>query len=454
MKNIRINKKLIASAIIVIANNSMATDVLRLSGYGPVSRSMGGTGVAHYIGPAGMMVNPATLSMANSGYTLSAGLDIITADITNESKEDGRKAITVDHSQNRGPYFAPEFGFIHQKDKLTLGTGVYALGGLGTEYGTDSFLSDDVNGNPTGLDNSSRLLIINIPFAASYEITDTFSVGGSIDAIWAGINLNLLLTTAQIGGLESMGNVGGSLVEPLLGMSPTAAHISFTENNIIDSGASSWGIGGRIGAIWQPQNETMLGISYNFPSKLNDLSGDANLTAVTSGSNMLISGKIEVKDFQMPGVLTIGLSHNISDYWLVAVDVSRVYWSPVMKDLDTKFTSAAGNLDLALPQNYKNQSIFGIGTSYQMNKLTIRAGYRSATSGIDGDFMFSTLPVNPTRHISAGFGYQLSDNSNFDLSYTHAVNEKTHNDQILNTPVPIVNNHSQDNLSFTYSINF
>lgn len=454
MKKIIIHRLLTALTTLVLANSAVATEVLRLSGYGPVSRSMGGTAVAHYTGPAGMMVNPATLSLAPEGYTFSGGLDIITADISNQSKVDGSRAVTSDHSSNRGPYYAPEFGIIFQQDKLTMGVGAYALGGLGTEYGTDSFLSDDVNGDPTGLDNSSRLLVMNIPFAVSYQFSDNFSVGGSVDAMWAGMNLNLLLTTAQIGGLAAGGNVSGSLVGPLLGMSPTAAHISFTKNNFIDSGASAWGVGARVGAIWQPQESTTVGFSYNFPSELGDLSGDADLTAVIAGPNPVISGEITVKDFQMPGVLTIGVSHNITPDWLLAVDLSRVYWADVLKDIKTSFSSAAGNLDLNLPQNYKDQSVFGIGTSYKVNKLTLRAGYRYATSGIDGDFMFSTLPVNPTRHISAGFGYQLSDDSNIDFSYTHAVTEKTHNDQVLNTPEPIVNSHSQDNVSISYAVNF
>ena len=45
------------------AGMANATDVFRLEGFGAVSRSMGGVATAYDTGLAGMMTNPATLSL-------------------------------------------------------------------------------------------------------------------------------------------------------------------------------------------------------------------------------------------------------------------------------------------------------------------------------------------------------------------------------------------------------
>ncbi|MCY4797034.1 hypothetical protein OX000_05515 [Pseudomonas aeruginosa] len=59
-------KKALGGAILGVASShAAATDGLFLEGFGPISRSMGGTAVAHYVGPASMMVNPATMDLSD-----------------------------------------------------------------------------------------------------------------------------------------------------------------------------------------------------------------------------------------------------------------------------------------------------------------------------------------------------------------------------------------------------
>jgi long-chain fatty acid transport protein len=84
----------------------------------------------------------------------------------------------------------------------------------------------------TGLENSSRLLVLNIPFAASYQVNEKLAVGASVDAMWQGLNLDLLLGAGQVGALIGAGRVNGSLL-PVLGGLPDmrGAHFSLTKNN-------------------------------------------------------------------------------------------------------------------------------------------------------------------------------------------------------------------------------
>ncbi|MGB0143072.1 MAG: hypothetical protein ACPF8W_08295, partial [Luminiphilus sp.] len=62
----KLNKCIIGLFLYMISFYTVATDGLFLEGFGPISRGMGGTAVSHYVGPASMMVNPATMSLSDT----------------------------------------------------------------------------------------------------------------------------------------------------------------------------------------------------------------------------------------------------------------------------------------------------------------------------------------------------------------------------------------------------
>jgi len=192
---------LVAVGLTACSSIAQATDVFRLEGYGAISRGMGGVATATESGPAGMMVNPATLSLASEDRQVMVGLDLVTTDLSVTNKTTGETVTSNSHGSNRGPYVAPEVAVTGRYGALSLGTGAFAQGGLGTEYGSSSFLSQATGGLKTGLENSSRLLVLNVPFSASYKVTDKLNIGGSVDAMWQGLNLNLLLGADQVGSL-------------------------------------------------------------------------------------------------------------------------------------------------------------------------------------------------------------------------------------------------------------
>ncbi len=105
-------KNILGGAVLGVASShAIATDGLFLEGFGAVSRSMGGTAVAHYVGPASMMVNPATMDLSDSAGELLLGFDLITTDISATNLGTGEKASSSRHSNNRGPYVAPQLAF-------------------------------------------------------------------------------------------------------------------------------------------------------------------------------------------------------------------------------------------------------------------------------------------------------------------------------------------------------
>jgi long-chain fatty acid transport protein len=455
----KINTLSVIAVACLAATSQMAhaTEVFRLEGYGPISRAMGGTAAAFNVGAAGMMANPATLSLMAPGSEFYLGLDLISTDIKVTNQVTGESVSSNTHSSNRGPYLAPELAFTHRNGELTLGVGAFAQGGLGTEYGNSSFLSRAAGGLNTGLENSSRLLVLNIPFVASYQVNDKLTVGGSIDAMWQGLNLNLLLGAGQVGSLIGSGRVQGSLL-PVLGGLPDmrGAHFSMTKNEPLASGVESWGFGGRLGMTYKVSNETMFGLDYAMESQMKDMEGRATLTAIDGIAGQIpLQGAIKLRNFQMPAKLDLGLSHRFNDQWMMAVDVSQVFWEHAMKDISVGFVTDSGQtLDIQLPQNYKDQTILAFGVAYQTGNWTLRSGARLATQALRSETLLAVIPATPRKHISAGFSYAFSKDDSVDFAYSHAFEESMGNASLPNTADPIQTTHSQNNATIGYMHRF
>lgn len=457
MRRNRLVTDLLGASLVAASQVAWATEGLRLEGYGAVSRAMGGTAMAQDVGVAGMMVNPATLSIAPQGSRFSIGADVITAEIVNEDLVTGERIRSSDRGDNRGPYVAPQIGYTLNRGSWSFGIGAFALGGLGTEYGSDSFLSDGTSGTATGLENSSRLLVVDIPVALSFQINEALSVGATVDAVWSGMNLNLLLGANQVGGLIADGRVNGSLLGALATLPALdGAHLSFTRDHPLSSGADAWGVSGRLGLNWSLSEDTRFGAAYNFGTHLNDLQGGAVLTAVDQVAGQIpISGRVHVRDFQMPASLGAGVTHQLQDNWSLSLDVTRVFWRDVLKDLHVSFTSDSGDdLNLTVPQNYKDQTILAVGTDYAIYDWILRAGYRHGSEVVPDHDLFVTLPVTPTRILSAGFSYRISSHGQVDFAYSHNLEIDRTNPKNTNTGHPVRTTESQNNFVLSYTLNF
>ncbi|MDY6840921.1 MAG: outer membrane protein transport protein [Pseudomonadota bacterium] len=448
---------------LMFSNGAGAANVLNFEGFGPVSRALGGAGVAHNIGAAGMMYNPATLGLMEEGAELYVGLDVVGTDVETVNEATGEKAESgkSSASKNRGPvYYAPQMAYTNDIGKLKLGVGAFALGGLGDEFGESSFLSRTATNNvDTGLGNSTRLLNFRIPFAAAYKVNDRLIVGGSVDAVWTALNLQLLLDASQVGALAGDGRVSGSLVPTLMSVpNLSGAHIDFTKDEIAGGGADGWGWGGKLGFTYQINDATRFGMSYSLETHVEDLSGDAVLTAIDANNNQIpLGGKIKIRDFQSPAQFSLGISHELSDQLTVLVDYNRVFWENVMKDIDISFVQdgTGGNIDILLPQNYKDINMYNIGAEYRYSQeWTFRAGFSHADSVLPNNYLLAVLPAQLQNHLTGGFSYFWSEHNTFEVALSYAFEKTMSNDSLPNTSVPIESSHRQLNAVLGYSYRF
>jgi len=185
-------KKLAALlAIAGISAPAFATNGMNMEGYGPVATGMGGASMAYDNGTAGMINNPATLGMMKSG---TARFDIaiggLHPDVT------AKMAGMPDAKSDGTAYYMPAIGYVRKSNKLTYGIGMMAQGGMGTEYGRNSFLSQG-----SSMENRSELGLGRIIFPMAYDVSDSFRLGGSIDYLWGGLDLQMVMDTASIGAM-------------------------------------------------------------------------------------------------------------------------------------------------------------------------------------------------------------------------------------------------------------
>lgn len=458
MKHQAVKPIVVATLLALTSQSAWAvSDVFRFVGHGPVSAAMGGAGTAFDVGAAGMMINPATLSLMPEGSEFHVGADVIFADLVIKNPETGESVRSKTHANNRGPYAAPQLAYTYHNGSLTLGVGIFPEGGVGTEYGSKSFLSRATGGLDTGLENSSRLLTLDIPFAASYQVNEKLAVGASLDAMWQGLNLGLLLGADQVGTLIGSGRADGSLV-PVLGSLPDlrGAHLEFINDQAVGSGADAWGFGGRLGLTYRVSQDTTLGGAYSFKSHLDDMEGDATLTAVDALVGQVpLKGKVSIRDFQTPAQLNLGISHRINARWMIAADLSRIFWKDAMKNIDVGFVADNGaDIDILLPLNFKDQTALSLGAAYQTGKWTVRGGARFTTQALPSSTMLAVMPGITTRFGSAGISYDLSPRSKVDIGWTHSFKKKMDNDNLPNTSMPIRAEHAQDSIGMAYNYLF
>jgi len=193
------------AALLAVAGMSapaFATNGMNMEGYGPIATGMGGASMAFDHGTAGMINNPATLGFMASGTSrLDIAVGGLHPDVT--SKMAGLPNADSDGTA----YYMPAIGYIRKDGQLTWGAGMMAQGGMGTEYGKNSFLSGNpgipsMTGTmvgPTGKENRSELGIGRVLFPLAYDVTNDLKIAGSVDFLWGGLDLQMVMSGQMFG---------------------------------------------------------------------------------------------------------------------------------------------------------------------------------------------------------------------------------------------------------------
>lgn len=431
-------QRLLPAALAVVAGPAAATNGMNMEGYGPISAALGGASQALEHGTAAMAQNPATLGMMGAGSRLDLAVGRLGPKVASSIPGLG----SADSSGTA--YYMPAVGYARRSGNLTWGVGLFAQGGMGTDYGSDTFLAMG-SGQPV----RSELGVGRVLFPLAWQVTPTLTVGGSVDLVWAGLDLRMAASGAQLGGMvtAASGNLAQAL--PALGGAPWA-RVDFSNSNDFTGAASSTGWAAKIGLVWRPTPELTVGASYQSESSLGDMKTSASGAALSAFGGFVDSGRITVVDFQWPSTAAIGVAWQGGPALLVA-DVKRIGWASVMKDFRMRYDSATmgGSVTFAMPQNWKDQTVLSLGGAWSLGPdLTLRAGYNHAANPIPDAYVNPLFPATVKTHYTLGLGWRLSAGSEFNGALTLAPASTVTNGQ------GVIVSHKQRNLQLMYSLRF
>ena len=468
-------------ASVLVSTAAFATNGMNLEGYGPIATGMGGASMAYDNGTAAVMNNPATLSLMPEGNRLDVALGFLGPNV--KASNDTESA-----SSSANAFYMPAIGWAHKSGKATYGVGVFAQGGMGTEFGADSYLA-----HGSGEKVRTEVSVGRLSIPISYEVDEKLILAAAVDYVWAGMDVKMALSGGQFFDLmttRTYGNASGSMVNTLGGafqpngncgatpcldagqfMNSGWARFDFSDGSPFTGKAKSQGYGAKVGFVYKATSALTLGATYHSQTELSDmvangaqLSMKVNGVATTNQDVVIpVSGKIRVKEFQWPQTIGAGMAYQASDKLLVVFDYKWINWEAVMKGLKMTFTAdddqgdptatafglGGQQVDATIYQNWKNQNVFMIGAAYKTTPdLTLRAGLNIANNPIPDTYLLALFPAIEKNHVTVGAGYMLSKASSVDASFTYALEVKQTNEQGETVT------HSQNNAQVMYSYRF
>ncbi len=460
-----------------------ATDGMNLEGYGPIATGMGGASMAYDNGDAAMMNNPATLGLMPDGDRLDAALGFLGPHVKSTDDTSGQSS-----SSSANAFYMPALGFVKKSGELAYGVGVFSQGGMGTEYSADSFLAWGSNEKVR-----SELGVGRVLLPVAYNVNKDLTIGGSVDFVWASLDLKMAMNGAQFadlvgpsfGGSQTYGTVSGSMVNTLGGAFAGGqltglnwARFDFSDDSAFSGKAKATGFGAKIGGTYKVSDALTLGAAYHSKTDLGDMEANGATVSMnvvgpaTGGVPMTVpvTGKIKVIDFQWPQMVGVGAAYQASEKLLVVFDYKWINWKDVMKDFTMSFTADANqpsplasgfglggqSMNATLYQNWKDQNVFMLGAGYKVSPdWTIRAGLNIANNPIPDKFLLPLFPAIEKNHVTVGAGYMISKASSVDASFAYAPEVKATTTMLTNSgPEQVTVSHSQTNAQVMYSYRF
>ncbi len=418
-------KKLIgilAAAGIAAPGVAFATNGMLMEGYGPIATGMGGASMAYDNGNAGMANNPATLGMMPSGTSrLDIAIGGLHPDITTTCNA-GMPCAGAKAPSGGDAYYMPAAGWVKKDGKLAYGVGVFAQGGMGTEYGTTSWLSGG-----TGLPNRTEVGVGNLIVPIAYDVSPDLTIAGSVDFVWGSMDMQALMP----------------------GM-----HLDFSNSNDFSGKAHATGWAGKLGATYKVNKQLALGATYHSETHLGDLEGSANATFFMPGP-VPTSGTIKVVDFQFPETYGLGLAYQANEKLMLVADYKRINWSKTMKTVLLQYTTAGmPTVDIPFAQNWEDQDVFQLGLAYKAtDALTLRAGVSVADNPIPNDTVNPLFPATIKDHYTLGAGYAFNKVSDVNFSYVYAPKVTVTAPATATSPSYDIE-HAQNNWQLMYSHRF
>ncbi|MGD9889214.1 MAG: OmpP1/FadL family transporter [Halothiobacillaceae bacterium] len=404
----------------ILASPAYATNGMNLEGYGAKSAAMGGASMAYDIGNSGMMGNPATLGLRKEGNNFGIGVTLMQPDV-----KASNPAYGVSTESGGDSYLMPSISFIRKDGAFTYGVGVYAQGGMGTEYSGNSFLS-----NRTGYEQRSEVAFGRVMFPLAYQVTDELIVAGQVDYVWGSMDLKM--------------------IDPA-----TGAYINASDDNDFTGEMSGSGFAFKLGAVYTFNKEFSMGATYHSETNIGDMDGSGTITPPGAMPN---PANFSVVDFQWPETFGIGMAWNATPELMLVADIKQLMWSKVMKDFTMTTDFGMGPMTQAMQQNWDDQTVYSIGAQYKIDPaIALRIGYNYGKNPVPDNTLNPLFPAITESHFTFGAGWQIDKANSLAIAFTYApevTQMATSSPNLQNPAAGVEMSRSQTLWRLNYAYNF
>lgn len=440
--------RLVALALTSFAMNAHATNGMNMEAWGAKSGGMGGAAYAFDTGNSAVMNNPATLGLKAPGEAdLGIGLTLLMPDVS-------ANAGPVSANSDGTAYWMPTLSYIRRQGDLAMGLAMLAQGGMGTEYGSGSTLfkngcdsaSAAGNCNPITMseaDIRSEVGFGRLMFPLAWNARPDLTLAAQLDLAWASMDLRMDMDGQTMAGMMARGLATTNITMPA---TIDYARFDFSDGNPMTGKAKSYGWGYKLGALWRVDDHFKLGATYHAKTRMGDMKTDDARVIVNGGA---MNGTLKVIDFQWPETYGLGIAYDGGGAWSWAADVKRIRWSGAMANFRMHFNGAAGDLDVTMPQNWKDQTVVALGVQYKLNpRLALRAGYNHAANPVPSNTLNPLFPAIVETHYTVGLGYRIDKADSVAASLAYA--PETQQTSVMG----ITSSHGQATLRVNYNHSF
>jgi long-chain fatty acid transport protein len=382
------------------------------AGFALIEQSVSGIGTA-YAGAAATADSVDTLNFNPAGMTrlpgTRAGAAVHLIEPNTEFNNEGTRDVVGnpipggDGGDASDLAAVPHFYLTHQlSDKTWLGLAVNAPFGLTTEYKSDWV------GRYHAI--KSQVTTVNINPSIAYRVNDQFSFALGVSAMY----LDGEFTNAVDFGLLNLPLPGNPVVgwagDPTVGAGDADGKLKLT--------ADDWSWGGNVGLLFEPSEDTRIGIHYRSEVK-QKLKGDAKFRLPNPALAAAFPNSDVKVDVDLPATASLSGFHQLNREWAVVGDYTWTGWSSIP---ELRFEFDSGLPDGVTTFDWKDTSRVAIGTIYtpENSDWTYRLGAAYDESPIkDAASRSARLPDADRIWLSVGAGFNPSADLQIDFGYAH-----------------------------------
>lgn len=344
---------------------------------GQVQQGMGGAGTGLMHDASAIFFNPAGASFVNKsevtiGMTPTFAKGRFTENFTD--------IVATTTSPVGTPFSA--YGLFQLKDssRLKLGLGIYTPFGSTVEW----------EEGWVGRFALTRLALkaIFVQPTVSFRITDKIGIGAGFVYSYGTVNLRKDL--------------------PLQGQNG--------DYGTVELAGTGHGFGYNVGLYFEPTDYLSFGLTYRSQVDMDITGGTATFNVPASVDEKFPSGAF-VSSLPLPQVATLGIGFKPTDKLSLALDVNYVGWNAydtLAFDYDNNTESLE---DTKSARNYENSLAFRFGGQYKFTpNIIARLGLAYAMTPVQNGYVTPETPDANRINYTAGFGYNLKDIIQFDLS--------------------------------------